>query len=308
MSDNPNSFSPDYVRSWADRNGFSHWAIALIWLVVAFIMFQLVAGLVFGVLLFINGDISSMTDVANVMMNHLDLLFIGNSTGQILFLGLATFLVVKLNVAGEAKNSFLRVAWLGSTPAYIIIGFFLVLVIQPIVMYLGHLNSLLPLPDSITDLQTSQYEMFEEFLRGDGVLWFGLFHIALVPAFCEEILFRGYILRAFEKSWGIITAIIVSGFVFGLFHIQLGNILPLATLGIAFALLTWLSKSIWPAIVAHFVNNGSAVVLASFYPDLAFGDLSPENLPPFWMLALSLVLSTFLVYLMIKQSGTDKEE
>ncbi|MEX0648623.1 MAG: CPBP family intramembrane glutamic endopeptidase [Balneolaceae bacterium] len=296
------SSSSDYIQSWADRNGFAHWAVALIWLVVAFVLFQVVAGFVFVGLLLASGGISSAADVADIMMDRLDLMFIGNSSGQILFLGLATFLIVKLNVAGESRQNFLRFRWKEDTALFTGLSALLVVVVQPIILYLGHLNSLLPIPETFSDLQASQYEMFEQFLKQDGVMWFGLLHIALVPAFCEEILFRGYILRAFEKSWGIITAIVISGIVFGLFHIQLTNLLPLATLGMFFAGFTWLSASLWPAIAAHFINNGSAVVLATFYPDLAFADMTPETLPPLWMLIVSIVLTGFISYTMIKQS------
>lgn len=296
-----------HIQSWAERNGFSHWAVAVIWLIVAFVLFQLVAGLVFIGLLFATGEITSAVDVSSLMMDKLDLLFIGNSTGQVLFLGLATFLIVKLNTTGEHRFSFLRIRWQPDTSYFVVLAVLLVVVVQPLILYLGHLNSLLPVPESFSDLQASQYEMFEQFLKQDGVMWFGLLHIALIPAFCEEILFRGYIFRAFEKSWGIITGIIVSGLVFGLFHIQLTNLLPLATLGMAFAVLTWLSASLWPAIAAHFINNGAAVVMATFYPDLAFADMTPETLPPLWMLLLSIVFTGSILYAMVKQSKSITE-
>lgn len=291
-----------YVQSWAEKNGFAHWAVAIIWLIVAFVLFQLVAMVVFGLLIYASGEAATATDAANMVMNRLDLLFIGNSTGQILFLGLATFLVVKLNINRESRQSFLRLRWSENTPYYILLSALLVIVVQPIILYLGHLNSLLPVPESFSDLQTSQYEMFEQFLKQDGVMWFGLFHIALVPAVCEELLFRGYILRAFEKSWGIITAIIVSGLIFGLFHIQLTNLLPLATLGMLFALFTWLSASLWPAVIAHFINNGAAVVMATYYPELAFADMTPEALPSPWLLLLSIILTGSIIYAMMNRS------
>lgn len=295
-----------HIKSWADRNGFAHWAVALIWLVVAFVLFQLAAGIVLLILLYATGEISSSVDAASLMSDQLELLFIGNSVGQVLFLGLATFLVVKLNTAGETGKEFLRGYWKENTALFVFLGALLVVVVQPTILYLGHLNSLIPVPEYFKDMQASQYEMFEQFLKQDGVMWFGLINIALVPAFCEEILFRGYILRAFEKSWGIITAIIVSGLVFGLFHIQLTNLLPLASLGMLFALMTWLSGSLWPAIAAHFINNGASVLLATYYPELAFADMTPETLPPFWMLLLSIILSTSIVYAVIKQSKSDE--
>lgn len=291
------------VRSWAERNGFAHWAIAVLWLIAALVLFQLVAGLVFVGMMFATGELTSADNIAEVMTSRLDLLFIGNSVGQVLFIGLATFLIVRLHLSTETTSKFIRFKWDDKTLIYILLGAFLVVVVQPLVIYLGYLNSLVPLPESLTDMQVSQYQMIEDFLTSEGVIWFGLFHIALIPAFCEEILFRGYILRAFEKSWGIIVGVIVSGIIFGLFHIQLANLLPLATLGIILALMTWLSGSLWPAIVAHFINNGAAVLVGTSYPELMFADTSYDDLPPFWILLLSLLFTIGIVHYMYKNSS-----
>ncbi|MDX1586961.1 MAG: CPBP family intramembrane glutamic endopeptidase, partial [Balneolaceae bacterium] len=110
-----------------------------------------------------------------------------------------------------------------------------------------------------------------------------------------------YVMRSFEKSWGILAAIFVSGFVFGLYHLQLSNLLPLCTLGILFAYFTWVSGSILPAVAAHFINNAGSVVVATFYPDTAFAEMSPETMPPFWAVGLSLIITSYLIYFMYDQ-------
>jgi uncharacterized protein len=293
------------VRSWAERNGFTDWSIAAIWLIVAWFLFQVIAGLVAVGLMMAAGEFSNLSpeNVESIMLSRLDLLFIGNSTGQILIIGLATFLIVKLHLGNEKAGVFLRLSWPDQTPRYLVIGSLLIIAVQPAIIYLGYLNSLLPMPETLMDMQISQYEMIEQFLTQDGILLFGLFNVAVVPAFCEEVMFRGYIMRALERSWGVIAAIFVSGFFFGIFHLQLPNLLPLATIGIILALMTWLSGSIWPAVLAHFINNGTAVLLGSTYPELAFAEMSAESLPPVWMLAVSLILSIVLIRYMILQSN-----
>lgn len=297
------SFTPTAIHSWAERNGFAHWVLALIWLVVVLILFQVVAGIVFiGLIMATGGEIDPANAMAS-MTENIDLLFIGNSVGQILFLGLATFVIVRLNIAGESKRSFLRLQWNNQVLKYLLMGGLLIIVIQPVIIYLGYLNSLIPIPETFSDLQVSTYEMIEDFLRTDGIIWFGLLNIALIPAICEEVLFRGYILRAFEKSWGPITAVLISGLIFGLFHIQLGNIFPLATLGVVLALMTWLSGTLWPAVIAHFINNGAAVLVGSQYPELLFEQMTVETLPPVWVLVLSIIFTGSIVYWMINKSA-----
>lgn len=302
------SSSIENVRSWAEKNGFADWAVAGVWLVVAWVLFQVIAGIVLLGLMLAAGELQAVntTNVESLLMSRLDLLFIGNSTGQILIIGLATFLIVKLHLGSESSNHFLRLSWTGKTPLYLGLGSLLIVAIQPAIIYLGYLNSLIPMPESLLDMQISQYEVIEQFLSQDGILLFGLFNVAVVPAFCEEVLFRGYLMRALERSWGILVAVVVSGFLFGMFHLQLPNLLPLATIGIALALMTWLSGSIWPAVLAHFINNGAAVLLGSTYPELAFAEMSAESLPPLWTLLISIVLSAGIAYYMIRVS-TEKD-
>lgn len=273
------------------------------WLVFVFISYQVVAAVVMVAVMLLTGAATTSEELLMGLQSMLDVLFIGNSAGQILVIGLASFLVAGLHVGSETKREFLRIKWNNNTVFYMILGGILILVIQPIVMFLGYLNSFLPAPELLEEFQRSQYQMFEDYLSSDGVLLIGLFHIAIVPAFAEEMLFRGYIMRAFEKSKGIIAALIISSLIFSLFHLQLTHILPLATLGAVMGLLTWLSDSIWPAVVAHFVNNGSAVIQGTLWPDQAFAEITPEVLPPLWVLALSIVLTGILVKILYSKSN-----
>lgn len=293
-------------QSWVDRNGFAHWAIAILWLLVALVLFQVGAGLFIFLLIFISEGFVSQDEIMEIMVSRVDLLFIANSIGQILFIGLATFIVVNLNRAEESRLNFLRLKWFDSTLKYTIYGCILIVVVQPVVIYLGFLNSIIPIPEWMNLAQDSQYEMILNFLTTEGVIVYALISIAVIPAICEEILFRGYILRAFEKSWGIILAILVSGLFFGLFHLQAANAIPLATLGVVLAVMTWLSGSIWPAIFAHFVNNAVAVVIGINFPEMFFQEINYESLPPFWLLIVSIALTCLIIYAMLR-GGAEPE-
>ena len=326
-----NSEAALFTPSWARRNGFSDAGLALIWLLIAFIMFQFTAGIVAVALIMARGEITSPTDIMVAMESHMDLVFIGNSVGQITFLGIATLFVLRLHLDSELNTGqYLRfraepapalsqVTASGANaspassadsvapgapaeprmlPAYLLISVLLFLAIQPTIWFVGYLNGLLPVPDLFTDLQESQYEMIQQFLMQQDSLLPALFNIAVVPAICEEILFRGYILRSFERSFKVITAILLSGFLFGLYHVQLQNLLPLASLGILMALLTWTSGSIWPAILAHFVNNAGGVITLKYFPESMIAEMSNATAPPVLLLLGSLVLSSILIYLL----------
>ncbi len=293
-----NPFESNY-QSWAQRNGFSDWAIALLWIVIAFVLFQFTASIVaLSLVVAQGGATTDATAVVEQMTQNMDLLFVGNSTGQILFLGLATWFVARLHSSKENRNSFLRIAVHSDTLQKSVITIALIIAIQPTIWFLSWLNALLPVPEMFSNMQNTQLEMIESYLRGDHLLIATLFHVAVVPAICEEVLYRGYVMSAFQKSWGIWPAIIISGLLFGLYHVQLSNLIPLATLGILFAFITWISRSIIPAIVAHFVNNGSSAIMGTYYPESAFAEITPESMPPIWAVIISLLITTYIVYWM----------
>ncbi|PAU92965.1 CPBP family intramembrane metalloprotease domain-containing protein [Aliifodinibius salipaludis] len=290
-------------QSWAERNGFSDWALALLWIIAAFILFQVTASIVAIALMLIEGGINAD---ANQMMSqlteNLDLLFIGNSAGQILFLGLATWFFARLHSSREGRKKFLRFSIQPDTLRKSAITVVLIIAIQPTIWFLSWLNALIPVPEMFSNMQNTQMQMIENYLQGDHMLMLTLFHVALVPAICEETLYRGYVMRAFQKSWGIWPAIIVSGLLFGLYHIQLSNLIPLATLGMLFAYVTWVSESIVPAVVAHLVNNGGSVLVGTYYPKSAFAEITPESMPPLWAVIISLLITAYIVYWMYGQN------
>tara|TARA_A100001011_G_scaffold221765_2_gene229724 strand:- start:412 stop:798 length:387 start_codon:yes stop_codon:yes gene_type:complete len=99
-------------------------------------------------------------------------------------------------------------------------------------------------------------------------------------------MYRGYVQRSLEKSWGIWTAIIVSGLIFGAYHLQITRILPLAALGMLFAYITYVSNSLIPAMVAHLVNNGGQIILSTIYPEMLDQELNADTDLP-WVLILT---------------------
>jgi membrane protease YdiL (CAAX protease family) len=88
--------------------------------------------------------------------------------------------------------------------------------------------------------------------------------VALTPAVCEEALFRGPILRGLLSRVGPAAAAMLTGLLFGIFHIELARILPTAMLGILLSQIALQSGSILPAMLAHFLNNACLITLAYF--------------------------------------------
>ena len=96
-----------------------------------------------------------------------------------------------------------------------------------------------------------------------------LFLLAALPALCEELLFRGFLLNGLRSSAGKATAIIVSALIFGVFHFILFKFPVTIALGIVLGLLCVQSRSILPPMIAHFLHNAIGVSLVLFPEALA---------------------------------------
>lgn len=153
--------------------------------------------------------------------------------------------------------------------------FFLVFVIVissiPAIDWLSKLNSMIRLPNSMAGMQnyidqTSKlYQTISEsFMKGSSIqgLFLNLLIIAIIPALGEEFLFRGVFQRIFTNwtrnpHWGIF----ISAFFFSLIHMEFYGFIPRLLLGMMFGYFLLWSGSIWLPVLAHFINNGVAVLL-----------------------------------------------
>lgn len=91
-----------------------------------------------------------------------------------------------------------------------------------------------------------------------------IFHIilgfALAPAICEEIAFRGFIMRGLESSKRIGLAILLSSIAFGVIHMIPIQSFFATLLGLVLGLLAYKTNSLLPGVVFHFVHNSLAAV------------------------------------------------
>jgi membrane protease YdiL (CAAX protease family) len=87
----------------------------------------------------------------------------------------------------------------------------------------------------------------------------GVLLIAVAPV-AEELFFRGFLYQAFRNSFGVWPGAILSGLVFGVIHFEFFKLVQLATLGVILALLFERTRSLWPPIMLHAINNTLAFI------------------------------------------------
>ncbi|HZL18060.1 MAG TPA: ABC transporter permease subunit/CPBP intramembrane protease [Polyangia bacterium] len=91
--------------------------------------------------------------------------------------------------------------------------------------------------------------------------------MAVTPAICEEALFRGPILRGLRTRFSPAMTAILTGLLFGIYHVDAWRLLPTALLGIALSGIALAADSIIPSMVAHFTNNACVILLARLHAD-----------------------------------------
>ncbi|WP_051531572.1 type II CAAX endopeptidase family protein [Clostridiisalibacter paucivorans] len=92
----------------------------------------------------------------------------------------------------------------------------------------------------------------------------GVFVVAITPGICEEVMFRGLIMRSYERK-GTIKAILISGFLFGIFHFNIQNLMGPMFLGILFGFIVHKTNSLYAVIIAHLSNNLFAWILSYLF-------------------------------------------
>lgn len=96
-----------------------------------------------------------------------------------------------------------------------------------------------------------------------GIYLLNLAMIGLLPAICEEMMFRGAIQRCFGKMFkNPHVAIWFSAFLFSAIHMQFYGFFPRLLLGAGFGYIYFWTGSLWYTIFAHFLNNAYAVTTA----------------------------------------------
>ncbi len=137
-----------------------------------------------------------------------------------------------------------------------------------------------------------------------GAGFFGvLLVVAVLPALCEETIFRGIILDG-VKDIGTVAACLLGGLLFSVFHQSPTQTIYQFICGAAFTLLAIRADSIWPAILIHFVNN--AVIIFDYKFDFLSKVSSGGAIAIYVISAVCLAAS--LVYLIFFDKKTNRKK
>ncbi len=144
----------------------------------------------------------------------------------------------------------------------------------------------------------------------DGVTFVpALLLMALLPAVCEELMYRGYMFTAFKQKMSLTRAIVFVSLLFGVSHMSLIKVLPTAILGAGLAYMIHKSGSILTSSVIHFLNNSLAVVVLYYGSEIAFLNDDTLGVPVMIGMAVTALicipLGVFLLQKRERETGTE---
>jgi membrane protease YdiL (CAAX protease family) len=134
---------------------------------------------------------------------------------------------------------------LGSCPARLFPG--LLLGCFGLTFVLNRLASTVPIPEHFENL-------FRSLVSEDKVLISLLTLVVLAPL-CEELFFRGWMLRGLLKRYSPAKSIGFTALLFAVFHLNPWQAIVALPLGLLFGWLAWRTGSLLPGLAGHFVVN-----------------------------------------------------
>jgi len=169
--------------------------------------------------------------------------------------------------------------------------------------YITHLFPISPSAKAYFEALEEKYNNQVSVIINLKTVWdyvLALVVMAFLPAFCEEVLFRGgmqnFLTRGTNKPW---LAIIIASAIFSLMHISFYGFLSRFALGVVLGALYHYSGTIWWSITAHFLNNALAITMLYVYTlqGKPLKDAMGDNVENFWgILALIPLIALFIIF------------
>lgn len=245
-------------------------------------------------------------DLKSADINALRLM---QAAGQILFILLPALIFTKFVYEDVSKIIRFRYPSLKEILIFLL-GMLLLIPLLQSFLYLQNfvINKLaesVPFVDSIKSVFDELDKMVEDtyvsLLTQNSPLEavFIIFIVAVVPAVCEELFFRGFVQSSFEFKLSPFWAAFVTAFFFGIYHFNPYGLIGLIALGTYFGFAAYKSNSIFVPAILHFTNNFVAVFAFFVFGSEDFMEstsVDPENIGVH-LITFIILLTFFVLFL-----------
>ncbi len=202
-------------------------------------------------------------------------------------------------------------------PVTVIAVAVLLIAAVPTINFIAELNSRMVFPSWLAGLERQMKESEEHaalltekllVINTPFQFAFAMLMVAVLPALGEELLFRGILQRIFsEWSGGKHTGVWATAILFSAMHMQFYGFVPRMLLGVMLGYLLVWSGSLWLPIIAHFINNGAAVIASYLYRQNAIS-VDPDKIGTendYATLMISVVLTAGLLWFIYERRQKD---
>jgi membrane protease YdiL (CAAX protease family) len=141
----------------------------------------------------------------------------------------------------------------------VLLGVALLVSALPMVFAVDYLASILLKINSTTDVQ-EVVQIFENSSSVARRIPIIMLAVVIAPV-AEELAFRGYLYAVIKRYCGAVPALILSGILFALIHLNLASFFPLLALALVFALAYELSGSLLVPMTMHALFNALSLIL-----------------------------------------------
>ncbi len=123
-------------------------------------------------------------------------------------------------------------------------------------------------------------------------VWVVVLTMTALPAVCEELFFRGFLLSSFLARMSARRAILLSAVLFGVFHVvakdslAMERMLPSSLMGVLLGWLCWRTQSVLPGMLVHATHNGLLTLLILYQPQIeawGWGVSESSHIPLTWL-------------------------
>jgi sodium transport system permease protein len=144
------------------------------------------------------------------------------------------------------------------SPLGVLVAVLLAVAIHPFGLLIASLvQQWLPIQSGIASQLMDVQKMMSE-----AAIWQVLLVLAVTPAICEELAFRGVLLSGFNSRGRTLGAVVLSSLFFGLTHGVIQQSLTAALLGLVIGAVAVWSRSLWNCIAFHCTYNGLMFLIA----------------------------------------------
>lgn len=226
---------------------------------------------------------------------------IGIGLNNIIMFGLSAY-IFKLIVSKENFSKYFSLSrkldgnWLG-------LSVLLMISIYPLIAYSAQWMQSIDLPSWAQSMDQSSMDTLASVLEMNGLwdLTLNLLIVAIIPAICEELFFRGVMQKELNRHLSNPhVGIILTSIVFSAIHMSVEGFTARLLLGLVLGYTYHYTKSLWYPILLHLFNNGLQV-LALYFSGGSIKDIDPTEGPKIhWALAIVSLAVAIAIFMLIK--------